>query len=256
MGVALGETTGSRLFDVFVTHLNTETHALWRQTNRGQFQDRTAASGLGGPRWQGTGFGTVLADFNHDGALDLAVVNGAVRRTEEGTPCSSFWAAYAEHNQLFANDGTGRFRDISQPNQPFCGTGAISRGLAVGDVDGDGALDLLVTAIAGPARLFRNVVPDRGHWLMVRAIDPQLGGRDAYGAEVTVTVGERSWWRLINPGYSYLCSNDPRAHFGLDRTDRVDAVYIRWPDGSEETFPGQRADQMIVLRKGTGTAAR
>src|SRR5262245_52922918 len=107
MGVAIGETTNAERFDVFVTHLNTETHALWRQVDRGRFQDRTAASGLGGPRWQGTGFGTVLADFDHDGALDLAIVNGAVRRPEEGTQGDSVWAAYAERNQLFANDRAG-----------------------------------------------------------------------------------------------------------------------------------------------------
>src|SRR5262249_38408292 len=176
--VARGEPTDAGCFDVFVTHLNTETHALWRQVDRGRFQDRTAASGLGGPRWQGTGFGTVLADFDLDGSLDLAIVNGAVRRPEESTEGGSVWAAYAERNQLFANDRAGRFREVSLANQPFCGSAAISRGLAVGDVDGDGALDLLVTAVAGPVRLFRNIAPDRGHWLLVRAIDPRLGGRD------------------------------------------------------------------------------
>ena len=99
---------------------------------------------------------------------------------------------------------------------------AVSRGLACGDLDGDGALDLVVTCIGGKARVYRNVAPNRGHWLLVRAVDPDLGGRDAYGAEVTVKAEGRRWLRLINPGYSYLCSNDPRAHFGLGKAEKVD----------------------------------
>jgi hypothetical protein len=255
MGIALGDTTGGGLFDVFVTHLTSETHTLWRQTGRGQFEDRTVLAGLTGARWRGTGFGTVLGDFDHDGALDLVIVNGRVSKPENPGN-GPFWTWYAERNQLFANDGKGRFRDISSSNEPFCGTGAVSRGLAVGDLTGDGALDLLVTSIAGPARLFRNVAPDRGHWLLVRAIDPALGGRDAYGAEVTVVDGERRWWRLINPGHSYLCSNDARAHFGLGSAHHVDAFHVVWPDGKRETFPGLDTDQVVVLRKGSGTVVR
>src|SRR5205814_4233017 len=121
--------------------------------------------------------------------------------------------------------------------------------LACGDIDGDGALDLVVTSISSRARLYRNVAPKRGHWLMVRAVDPALQ-RDAYGAELTVRAGSRRWVQVLNPGYSYLCSNDPRAHFGLGQTPRVDEIRIRWPDGSEESFPGQAADQLVVLRKG------
>jgi hypothetical protein len=162
-----------------------------------------------------------------------------------------FWSHYAERNQLFANDGDGRFRDISMHNAPFCGSAAVSRGLACGDVDGDGALDLLVTTIAGPARLYRNVAPHRGHWLLVRAVDPELR-RDAYGAEITVRAGQRRWHRLINPGQSYLCSNDPRAHFGLGQTDCVDGIDVFWPDGTREVFPGVGVDRPVVLRKGAG----
>src|SRR5207244_1802418 len=163
------------------------------------------------PGSRGTGFGTILADFDHDGALDVAVVNGRVGR---GAPVAEqilgpFWSQYAERNQLFANDGTGRFRDISSSNRPFCGAGGVYRGLACGDIDGDGAVDLLVTTLAGRARLYRNVAPKRGHWLLVRAIDPVLN-RDAYGAEIAVRAGDRRWTRWLNPGSSYLCSNDPR----------------------------------------------
>jgi hypothetical protein len=196
----------------------------------------------------------VLADFDHDGALDVALVNGRV--IHDGPPASEqllgpFWSRYAERNQLLTGDGAGQFTDISEGTPALCGTAAVYRGLAVADVDGDGALDLLVTQVAGPARLYRNVAPKRGHWLLVRAVDPGLH-RDAYGAEIAVHAGGRRWLGWINPGQSYLCSNDPRAHFGLGPASRVDAIEVLWPDGSRESFPGRDADQAIELRKGTG----
>jgi enediyne biosynthesis protein E4 len=260
MGVALGDVSGGGRFDLYVTHLTEETNTLWRQGPRGLFRDETAAAGLAGSRWRGTGFGTVLGDFDHDGALDLAVVNGRVARSaappagDFPPDLAPFWRDYAERNQLFANEGGGRFRDVSPENKPFCGTAAVARGLACGDLDGDGALDLLVTTVAGPARLYRNVAPNRGHWLLVRALDPALK-RDAYGAVVTVRAGGRRWRRWVNPGSSYLCSNDPRAHFGLGPAERVDAVEVLWPDGSAEVFPGGAADRVVVLRKGEGKPA-
>jgi hypothetical protein len=251
MGIALGDVEGDGLFDIFVTHLTEETNTLWGQDPRGMFRDRTARAGLASPRWRGTGFGTALADLDQDGAPDLAVVNGRVARTPGG-PLDPFWRAYAERNQLFAHAGGGRFRDVSPGNPDFCGTANVARGLAVGDVDGDGGLDLLVTTTAGPARLFRNVTPDRGHWLLVRALDPALR-RDAYGAEITLTAGGRRWTGMINPGGSYLCSSDPRAHFGLGTTGRLEAIHIVWPDGAEETFPAGEVDRVLELRKGEGT---
>jgi hypothetical protein len=256
MGIALGDVDGDGLFDVFITHLTEETNTLWRQESRGYFKDQTAAAGLASPRWRGTGFGTVLADFDHDGALDLALVNGRVKRMqllgkdeEALKTLGPFWGQYAERNQLFANDGRGRFRDLSLANAPFCGRARVGRGLACGDIDGDGALDLLVTTVAGPAYLYRNVAPKKGHWLLVRAIDAALG-RDAYGAEITVSAGGRRWLRWINPGYSYLCSNDARAHFGLGQVEYLDGIHVVWPDGTEESFPGRSVDQLVVLRKG------
>jgi hypothetical protein len=252
MGVALGDVDGDGLFDLFVTHLTEETHTFWRQGPRGHFQDRTAFAGLAAPRWRGTGFGTAMGDFNQDGALDIAVANGRVSRAGAGIePPATFWRAYAERNQLFANDGSGRFRDRSPAETALCGTPGVYRGLVCADFDGDGALDLLVTGIAGPARLYRNVAPRRGHWLLVRAYDPALR-RDAYGAEVTVEGGGRRWVRQANPGQSYLCSGDPRAHFGLGATARVERIVVAWPDGAVEAFPAQDADRAVVLRKGEG----
>jgi hypothetical protein len=254
-GIALGDVDGDGFMAVFMTHLTEETNTLWKQEPPGGvFHDETGAARLLRSFWHGTGFGTVLGDFDHDGRLDLAVVNGRIQR-DGLAPAGSgpaFWEPYVQRNQLFANRGRGRFFDLSPYNPDLCSVPAVARGLACGDVDGDGALDLLVTCVAGPARLYRNVAPDRGHWLMVRAIDPALGGRDAYGAEVTVHAAGRHWLRLINPGSSYLCSNDPRAHFGVGQLEQVDAIQVLWPDGQDEFFPTQPVDQLVILRKGSG----
>jgi hypothetical protein len=257
MGIALGDVDGGGRFAVFITHLNEELHTLWTQESPGRFRDRTAAAGLAASRWHGTGFGTAFGDFDNDGALDLAVVNGSVSRAklslsgQDGGRLPPSWRAYAEHNQLFAGDGAGHFRDLS-PRQPdFCGTANVARGLALGDINNDGGLDLLVTRVAGPASLYRNVVAGRGHWLIVRAVDPALK-RDAYGAEITVRAGGRRRRGWVNPGSSYLCSNDPRVHFGLGGADRADSIEVRWPDGTTEHFPEQPADRVVLLRKGEG----
>jgi hypothetical protein len=256
MGIALGDIDGDGLFDLYVTHTTEQLNALWQQgPSRGTFQDRTAATGLAMTRWRGTGFGTVLGDFDHDGALDLALVNGRVQRGNQAPapPTAPFWSRYAERNQLLTNDGHGRFRDISPQNPALCGTPGVYRGLAMGDLFNRGTLDLVVTEAAGPARIYRNVAPNKGHWLVVSALEPRLGGRDAYGSVITVQAGNRRWLRWLNPGYSYLCSNDPRVHFGLGAANRVDWIRVLWPDGQEEEFPGQGADQWVRLEKGKGT---
>lgn len=254
MGIALGDVDGDCEFDVFITHLAVERHTLWKQEPRGRFRDVTDTSALDRPLWQSTGFGTSLADFDHDGDLDLAIVNGGVvrRKDQPGAGGGGFWDPYKQRNQLFENDGRGHFRDISLKNRSFCEDTGVSRGLAWGDIDDNGAVDLLVTRTDGPASLYRNVAPNRGHWLIVRCIDPTVGGRDAYGAEVTVTAHSRRWVGLVSPGQSYAVSGDPRVHFGLGAVSRVDALGVVWPDGSEEVFPGQETDQVIVLSKGDG----
>jgi hypothetical protein len=253
MGVAWGDLDGDLLGDLFITHLTHETNTLWKQGPRGAFRDETAFAQLSRPRWHATGFGTVMGDFDRDGALDVAVVNGSVVRNTpiENSEIAPFWRKYAERNQLFANDGSGRFQDVSTSNADFCRMPRVTRGLAVGDVFNDGSLALLTTEVAGPARLYRNVAAGKGHWLEIRAVDPRYN-RDAYGAEVVVRAAGKSWVRWIDAGGSYLCSSDPRAHFGLGKADKVDEIRVRWPDGCKETFAGGPADRLCVLKRGEG----
>lgn len=267
MGIAIGDTDGDGWFDLFVPHLGEENHTLWRQGPRGLFQDHTARAGLLSLPWHGTGFGAVFADFNGDGALDLAVANGRIRRRADhgrgGTRpgplapgVTPFWAPYAEPSQLFSNSGDGRFRDISSANPAFCGEALVGRGLACGDFDNNGAPDLLLIGLASHARLLRNTATPRGHWLGVRAIDPALGNRDAHGAEVILEATGRRWWRLVQPAYGYASSNDPRVQFGLGNLSTVDSIRVRWPDGVEENFPGGATDRYVTVRRGSGTISR
>jgi hypothetical protein len=256
MGVAFGDVDGDGLFDLFATHLLWEQHALWKQGPRGLFQDQTSTVGLASPAWRGTGFGAVLADFDLDGAVDLAFVDGGIKRGNDSSPrlhgLAPFWSPYAQRNQIFANDGSGRFTDVSTASPDFSSQAAVGRGLACGDIDNDGALDLLACSAGGPVRLLRNIAKRRGHWLSVRAVDSALGGRDAYGAEITVRSGSQQWWRIIQPSSSYLVSNDPRAHFGLGPAVAFDEIAVIWPDGNDEVFPGGDADRPVLLRRGTG----
>ena len=264
MGIAVGDYDGNGLTDVFVTHLASETHTLWRQDPVGFFQDDTRDSRVTRTKWRGTGFGAVAADFDRDGWPDIAFVNGRVYRGPELPGVGhlpKFWREYAERNQLLRNAGRGKFDDISEANPAFCGTPNVARGLAVGDFDNDGRPDLLVLPISGRARLYRNVAAG-GHWLGVRAIvsvggetppNPRSNGRDAYGTTVRVTAGGRTRTQEVQPSHSYLCSSDPRLLFGLGDATTVDRIEVTWPDGTKEQLPGGPCDRWVEVRlKGSG----
>lgn len=251
MGIAVGDIDNDADFDLFLTHLREESNTFYRNSEKYGFQDDTSLSGLAGLSLLYTGFGTGFFDYDHDGDLDLALVNGRVTRGPllTNNEHRGYWDDYAEPNFLFENDGTGRFRKVKNLAEKFCSKIENSRGLGFGDVDNDGDIDLLVTNEGSRTRLYRNDVEGKGHWLIIRAFDTDLN-RDAIGARITVIVGERRLHQVIAPGYSYLCSNDPRAHFGLGAATSVDQILIKWPDGKTETFSGVAADQIITIKKG------
>ncbi|HSE39818.1 MAG TPA: CRTAC1 family protein [Acidobacteriota bacterium] len=248
MGIAVGDVNQDGLPDLFITNLRDETNTLYVNKGKLGFQDDSLSSGLGLPSLPYTGFGTGFLDFNHDGNLDVAVVNGRVTRgvllTKKRT--SSFWDDYAEPNLLFENSGSRRFTKASSLTSDL----QNGRGMAFGDIDNDGDIDLLINNCGGSARLLRNDIHPKGHWISIRAIDPKLN-RDAYGAKITISAAGKNIIRWVNPGYSYLTSNDPRVHFGLGAATTIDRIQALWPDGTSETFPAVQADQILMLRKGS-----
>ncbi len=258
MGIALGDVDSNGFQDLFITHLRGETNTLYGSDAPGVFEDATDASGLGMSSTPYTGFGTTLADFDHDGHLDAFVVNGAVKRRNlvaANAPTEEPWVRYAEPNLAYVNDGSGRFLNASATAGMICERAEVSRGLAVGDYDNDGDLDILMTQIGGPPRLFRNDTPKRGRWLIVRAVNP-AHRRDALGAVVRVMAGGRTFERVVLAADSYASARQPVVHFGLGNVSRIDTVIVRWPDDSVETFLGVDLDVMVELRRGAGDPER
>jgi hypothetical protein len=257
MGIALGDVDADGHLDLFLTHLMNDYNTLYVSLGKLGFEDRSAAAGLVAPSLPFTGFGTAFLDYEHDGDLDIVVVNGAIDRHQPhpGARISDHWNRYAEPKHLYQNDGRGKFTEVGKQVPAFTGDIDVARGLAVGDVDRDGDLDILVNNTAGPARLYRNDTKKSGSFLLVRAWDPKYQ-RDAQGALVTVTAGGKKYVRVADPAFSYLSANDPRAHFGIPNAARADSIQVRWPDGTDEVFPGVSLDQAIVLEKGRGKPAK
>jgi hypothetical protein len=257
MGVGVGDIDSDGLVDVFVTHLSTERHTLWQQGPAGVFSDRTAAQGLNQTAWRGTGFGAIMADFDNNGLNDLAFVNGDIRakhgeRGDDIVASSAFWAQYAQRNQLLSNDGSGKLIDISPKNEAFCGEPGVGRGLAVGDLNNDGALDLVLSQIEAPTKVLLGHSHAQANWVTFRAILPEAGGRDDLGAEIVIQTQSAKHKQWLNPGASYLCSNDPRIHFGLGNASADATVLITWSDGMQEHFGPLPINQFHTLSKGQG----
>ncbi len=252
MGVVAADFDNDGDLDLFLTHLRDETNTFYRNLGGGiGFEDQTVRVGLAAASTPYTGFGTAPMDLDLDGDLDIVIANGRVLR---GDPLPSDlpeqWKPYAEPNLVYVND-SGVFRLLTDEVRDFIDRTEVSRGLAKGDLDGDGDQDLIVSGIESRARLYRGEPPG-GHWLLVDTVDPRLRRR-ALGARVTVVVGTERQTRTVQSAMSYLSSSDPRAHFGLGGSSSPVDVVVRWPDGLEETWSEIEVDRAVVLRRGEGS---
>lgn len=248
MGVVLGDVDDDLDEDLLVCNLAGESDSLY--LNGGAyFVDSTARRGLANVSKAFTRFGMGLVDFDADGRLDLYVANGRVqsKRTEvEGDP-------YAEENLLFRGTASGRFEEVLPRGGTAVPLVATSRAAAFGDVNGDGAVDILVVDRDEQARLLLNRRESRNHAVHFRV--RERCGRDALGASLTLEVAGRKLRRSVRAAYSYQASNDPRVHVGLAGGSRIEHVEVRWADGALEAFgpfelpPGESTAVFEIQRK-------
>jgi hypothetical protein len=252
MGIGIGDVANDGGLSLFITHVWGEKNTLYMPLGRGMFADRSAMAGMASAGLTHTGWGCGFCDLDNDGSLDLAVVNARVRRgpVYPQARLGAFWNAFAEPNLLFLGDGGGRFADAGVRGGDFTRQAECTHGLAFGDFDNDGRVDLVTNTLDNTLRLYHNIAPTSGnHWLIVRAL---TGPRDALGARLTLKSGQRSWTRLILAAYSYLSSSDPRAHFGLGKISHCDSLEVQWPDGLREEFDVAAVDRVWTIRQGTG----
>jgi hypothetical protein len=261
MGVATADVDANGSLDLFVTNFVGETNTLYIAEREKGFADRSASSGLSRHDLPFTGWGCGFFDLENDGDLDLAIVNGRVQRgplvESAETKLGVFWARYAETNLLYRAVGPLRFESAVPEAGPFGATVQSTRGLALGDIDRDGDVDLVTSSVDGSLRLFRNdAPPPESRWLRLRVL---IGRRDALGATLVLSgrtaAGSQVVRRqIVAAAQSYLSSSDPALLVGLAASDVVETALVRWPDGSTESFSlGPDAERReIVLRKGEG----
>ena len=232
MGVDVADFDNSGNPGVAITNFDNEMIGLYRIIGKGNFEDVAIQSGVGRASKNSLGFGCAFLDLDLSGSVDLIAVNGHIDDTVRNV---RFGVGYAQPPQIFLNDGQAHFRESASTVGGDFNVPKVGRGLAYGDFDRDGDLDVLMTTNNGRAYLFRNDVTSGN-----RSIRFHLTGtksnRDGIGAVVRVTAGGVKQTRMVKSGSSYLSQSEMPLTFGLGRRDQVDEVTVLWPSGKSESF--------------------
>ncbi|GAB4236030.1 MAG: CRTAC1 family protein [Acidobacteriota bacterium] len=245
MGLAVGDVNLDGLLDIFVNNFSEDYSTLYLNTGEGFFDDVSKEAGIGPPTFKSLSWGAVLADLDNDTDLDLVIANGHIYPQVDRYP--EIGLSYNQRNQIFLNDGTGRFVEVTDRAGPGFALIQCSRGIAAGDYDNDGDLDLLYSNLDGTATLLRND-SRTGNWLIVDCRVP-AGSGPLVGTELRAYVGEKLLLRDIASSDSYVSAHDRRVHFGLDAAQRVDRLEITWPDRQKTVLTHVAANQILNVRK-------
>jgi tetratricopeptide (TPR) repeat protein len=241
MGIACGDLDGDGRPDLAVTNYYGESTTLFRNLGRGVFADQTAAIGLAAPSRHLLGFGIAFLDANNDGRLDLISANGHVSDYRPAFP----WKMPI---QLLVGGADGRLTDVSADAGPPFQPLHLGRGLAAGDLDNDGLIDAIVVCQNEPPVCLHNRTAG-GHWITIQ-LEGTRSNRDGVGARVAIeAVGSRQAAQRVGGG-GYQSAGDPRLHFGLGASTRIERLEVRWPSGQVDRYEDLAADRAYRLREG------
>jgi enediyne biosynthesis protein E4 len=243
MGVDFRDWNNDGKPGLFITALGGETFPLFRNENRKTFTMATYPSGVGFPSFKMSGWGAGIYDLDNDGYKDLFSANSHVSENADVNPQQQ----YRQANAVFQNLRNGNFQDVSGEAGPTMQVPAAHRGAAFGDVDNDGRVDVVVSAIAGPAELLYNTSPGRNHWIAIEAVGVK-SNRDGIGTRIKVT-GESGLvqYNAVTTAGSYASSSDKRAHFGLGQDSIIREIELRWPSGTLQVLRNVKADQILKV---------
>jgi hypothetical protein len=246
MGVAIGDYLNEGRFSLFVTNFAEEGNAFYR--NEGSyFSDHSFRTATAPPSLPYVGWGTTFLDYDNDGWLDLMNGNGHVYPQIDSTKLGAS-AGYRQRRLFYRNKRDGTFEEIGEQLGPAFTDARVSRGLALGDLDNDGRLDMVINDLDFPPQILHNEVESPGNWLLVK-LEGKGTLTDAIGAVITARIDDGIMTRLIRSGSSYLSQEDMRQHFGLGEANKVDSIEVLWPDGSTSTVENVEANQILVIRQ-------
>jgi enediyne biosynthesis protein E4 len=247
MGVDVADFENSGTPGIAITNFDNEMIGLYRSVRPGTYDDISIPAGVGLASKNSLGFGCAFLDVDLDGWLDLAVANGHIEETVRNIHGN---VGYAQPPQLFLNQG-GKFQDVAADVDGGFAEPKVARGLAYGDFDRDGDLDILLTTNNGPAYLYRNDQLAGNRSIRFRLIGTK-SNRDAIGAVVRIFYNGQSQSRMVKGGSSYLSQSELPVTFGLGKRDKVARVQIEWPSGAKEEFKDLDAHRAYQALEGKG----